>query len=45
LHGDKYGAHRDEALASGAEQAPGYGVMTAAIKAGSRLAIWLSTRI
>ena len=38
-------AHRDEALASGAEQAPGYEVMTAAIKAGSRLAIWLSTRI
>jgi ubiquinone biosynthesis monooxygenase Coq7 len=38
-------AHRDEALASGAEQALGYDVMTAAIKAGSRLAIWLSTRI
>ena len=38
-------AHRDEALASGAEQAPGYPALTAAIKAGSRLAIWLSTRI
>jgi ubiquinone biosynthesis monooxygenase Coq7 len=38
-------AHRDEALAAGAEQAPGYPVLTAAIKAGSRLAIWLSTRI
>jgi len=38
-------AHRDEALAAGAEQAVGYEVMTAAIKAGSRLAIWLSTRI
>ncbi len=37
--------HRDEALASGAEQAPAYPVMRAAIKAGSRLAIWLSTRI
>ncbi len=37
--------HRDEALASGAEQAPGYEALTAAIKAGSRLAIWLSTRI
>ena len=37
--------HRDEALAAGAEQAPGYGALTAAIKAGSRLAIWLSTRI
>ena len=38
-------AHRDEALASGAEQAPAYGALTAAIKAGSKLAIWLSTRI
>jgi ubiquinone biosynthesis monooxygenase Coq7 len=37
--------HRDEALASGAEQAIGYPALTAAIKAGSRLAIWLSTRI
>lgn len=37
--------HRDEALAAGAEQAVAYGPMTAAIKAGSRLAIWLSTRI
>jgi ubiquinone biosynthesis monooxygenase Coq7 len=37
-------AHRDEALASGAEQAPAYGLLTAAIKGGSRLAIWLSTR-
>jgi ubiquinone biosynthesis monooxygenase Coq7 len=37
--------HKNEALASGAEQAPGYGTLTAAIKAGSRLAIWLSTRI
>ena len=36
--------HRDEALASGAEDTPGYGALTAAIKAGSRLAIWLSTR-
>jgi 3-demethoxyubiquinol 3-hydroxylase len=38
-------AHRDEALASGAEQAPAYGALTSAIKAGSKLAIWLSTRI
>ena len=37
--------HRDEALASGAEQAPAYSALTAAIKAGSKLAIWLSTRI
>jgi ubiquinone biosynthesis monooxygenase Coq7 len=38
-------AHRDEGLAHGAEQAPGYELLTAAVKAGSRLAIWLSTRI
>jgi len=37
--------HRDEALAAGAEQAPAYEALTAAIRAGSRLAIWLSTRI
>jgi 3-demethoxyubiquinol 3-hydroxylase len=37
--------HRDEALASGAEETPGYEMLTGAIKAGSRLAIWLSTRI
>lgn len=38
-------AHRDTALAHGAEQAPGYSVLTTAIKAGSRLAIWLSERV
>lgn len=38
-------AHRDEALAHEAEQAPAYELMSLAIKAGSRLAIWLSTRI
>jgi ubiquinone biosynthesis monooxygenase Coq7 len=37
--------HRDEALAHGAVQAPGYELLGAAIKSGSRLAIWLSTRI
>jgi ubiquinone biosynthesis monooxygenase Coq7 len=37
--------HRDEALASGAADALGYEVLTTAIKAGSRFAIWLSTRI
>ena len=37
--------HRDTALAHGAEEAPGYPVLSAAIKAGSRLAIWLSERI
>lgn len=37
--------HRDTALAHGAEDAPGYPALSAAIKAGSRLAIWLSERI
>ena len=37
--------HRDEALAAGATEAPGYEMLSTAIKAGSRLAIWLSTRI
>lgn len=36
--------HRDTALAAGAEEAPAYEALTSAIKAGSRLAIWLSTR-
>jgi ubiquinone biosynthesis monooxygenase Coq7 len=38
-------AHRDEALAQGAEQAPAYRVLSETIKAGCRLAIALSTRI
>ncbi|MCG8542691.1 MAG: demethoxyubiquinone hydroxylase family protein [Alphaproteobacteria bacterium] len=38
-------AHRDTALEHGATGAPGYPVLSAAIKAGSRLAIWLSERI
>jgi ubiquinone biosynthesis monooxygenase Coq7 len=38
-------AHKDEALAAGAEEAPAYELLTRAIKTGSRLAIWLSTRI
>jgi ubiquinone biosynthesis monooxygenase Coq7 len=38
-------AHRDLGLAEGAERAPGYRLLTSAIKAGSRLAIWLSERI
>jgi ubiquinone biosynthesis monooxygenase Coq7 len=38
-------AHRDEGIAHGAEDAPGYEVLRGAIKAGSRLAIWLSTRV
>ncbi len=38
-------AHRDEAIAHDALQTPGYELLSTAIKAGSRLAIWLSTRI
>ena len=37
--------HRDIGLAHGAEQAPAYPVLSAAIKGGCRLAIWLSERI
>ena len=37
--------HRDTGLAHDAELAPGYELLSAAIKRGSRLAIWLSTRI
>jgi ubiquinone biosynthesis monooxygenase Coq7 len=36
--------HRDTALAQGAEDAPGYEPMTMLVKAGTRAAIWLSTR-
>ena len=38
-------AHRDTAYEHGAREAPGYGVLTVAIKAGTRLAIWLSERV
>jgi ubiquinone biosynthesis monooxygenase Coq7 len=37
--------HRDTALEHDAEQTPGYEVLSAVIKRGSRLAIWLSERI
>ena len=37
-------AHRDTALAHGAEEAPGYRVLSETIKAGCRLAIKLSER-
>lgn len=36
--------HRDTGLAHGAEQAPAYELLSSAIKAGSRLAIWLAER-
>jgi ubiquinone biosynthesis monooxygenase Coq7 len=38
-------AHRDTGLAHGAEQAPAYGPLRHAVKAGTRLAIWLSERV
>ena len=38
-------AHRDEALARGAEQAPAYRLLSETIKAGCRVAIALSTRL
>ena len=37
--------HRDIGLAHGAEQAPGYRLLSAAIKAGCRVAIGLSERV
>jgi ubiquinone biosynthesis monooxygenase Coq7 len=37
--------HRDAGLANGAELAPAYPALTAAIKVGSRLAIWLAERV
>ncbi len=37
--------HRDTGLAHGAEDTPGYEALSAAVKAGSRLAIWLSERV
>ena len=37
--------HRDTGLAHGAEETPGYDLLSAGIKAGSRLAIWLSERV
>lgn len=38
-------AHRDAALAAGAERAPGYPLLSGAIRLGCRLAIKLSERI
>ncbi len=38
-------AHKEIGLAHEAEQAPGYEPLSAAIKRGTRLAIWLSERI
>jgi ubiquinone biosynthesis monooxygenase Coq7 len=38
-------AHRETAIENGAEQAPGYKLLSEAIKAGCRVAIKLSERI
>jgi 3-demethoxyubiquinol 3-hydroxylase len=38
-------AHRGIAIAQGAQDTPGYDLISAAVKAGSRIAIWLSTRL
>ena len=38
-------AHRDVAIAHGAEEAAGYELITSLLKVGSRIAIWLSTRL
>ncbi len=38
-------AHRETAVEHGARTAPGYELLTGAVKAGSKLAIWLSSRI
>jgi ubiquinone biosynthesis monooxygenase Coq7 len=38
-------AHKESALEAGAKNAPGYPLLSAAVKTGSRLAIWLSERV
>ena len=38
-------AHRDIALAQGAEESAGYDLIRGVVKTGSRIAIWLSTRV
>jgi len=38
-------AHRDVAIAHGAEETTGYELITSLVKTGSRVAIWLSTRL
>ncbi len=37
--------HKNIGLAHGAKEAPAYEVLSAAVKAGTRFAIWLSTRL
>ncbi len=38
-------AHRDMAVAQGAEDTASYDLISAVVKTGSRIAIWLSTRV
>jgi ubiquinone biosynthesis monooxygenase Coq7 len=38
-------AHRDIALAQGAEETAGYDLISGVVKTGSRIAIWLSSRV
>ena len=38
-------AHRDLAIAQGAEESPGYDLISAMVNTCSRVAIWLSTRL
>jgi ubiquinone biosynthesis monooxygenase Coq7 len=38
-------AHRELAIARGAEESPAYDLIGAVVKTGSRVAIWLSTRL
>ena len=38
-------AHRELAIARGAEESPAYDLISAVVKTGSRVAIWLSTRL
>jgi 3-demethoxyubiquinol 3-hydroxylase len=38
-------AHRDLAIAEGAKETPAYDLISGVVKTGSRIAIWLSTRL
>jgi ubiquinone biosynthesis monooxygenase Coq7 len=38
-------AHRDIAVAHGADETPGYDLISGVVKTGSRIAIWLSTHL
>ena len=42
---DDESQHLERAINEGAEDAPGHEILTKTIRAGSRIAIWLSSRI